>query len=218
MSEQPRDWDREMADIDRMADQQRGTPAGGIPPAPGSGPYAPPPARRGPVALTWFWVLLAVALAVALPLWPYQRACGLKLFFYLGAVVVTLVIAIVGALASWGNRRGFAHVLSLLVVLWVGAVAAHEVLPRIGYSKASLVWMCTTEPAAPVRPAGVETMPTQPAPSTTPSPTAPTSAAPAGPAPTGTAPSGIAPSGTTPSGTAPTGAPPTGTTPPANQP
>ncbi|MEP7176269.1 MAG: hypothetical protein ABI860_06920 [Gemmatimonadales bacterium] len=192
MSEQPRDWDREMADIDRMADQQRGTPAGGIPPAPGSGPYAP--ARRGPVALTWFWALLAVALAVALPLWPYQRACGLKLFFYLGAVVVTLVIAIVGALASWGNRRGFAHVLSLLVVLWVGAVAAHEVLPRIGYAKASLAWMCTTEPGAPVRPAGVETMPTQAAPST------------------------IAPSGTTPSGTAPTGAPPTGTTPPANQP
>ncbi|MBA3498323.1 MAG: hypothetical protein H0T86_14570 [Gemmatimonadales bacterium] len=154
MSEQPRDWDREMADIDRAMAKQGGAPVSPTSPPAGipgraAGPVAPPlpPARRRSVALTWFWVVLAVVLAAALPLWPYQRACGLELFFFLGAAAVTALIALLGAVASWSNRRGFAHVLSLLVVLWAGALALREVLPRVGYARASLAWMCTTEPA-----------------------------------------------------------------------
>ena len=98
------------------------------------------------MALTWFWVGLALAMGVALLLWPYQRACGLQLIFFLGAAGVTAVIAVLGALASWSHRRALAHVLSLLVILWAGFVVFREVLPRVGYAKPDAArpagWSC----------------------------------------------------------------------------
>lgn len=171
MSEQPRDWDRELADIDRVIAKQGNASGGSAPapapaPAPTPGPRAPlpPPAvRRRSVALTWFWVVVALALAAALLIWPYQRACGLQLFFYLGAAGITGLIALLGALASWAHRRGLAHVVSLLIILWAGFVALREVLPRIGYARESRDWMCTSAPA----PAG--------APAQTPAPAGPSS-------------------------------------------
>ncbi len=161
MTEQPRDWDRELADVDRaIAKQGSAGPGGALPagPAPATRvPIVPSahPVRKRSVALTWFWVALAVALGVALAVWPYQRGCGLQLSFFLGAAAVTAIIARLGALASWSHRRGFAHVLSLLVILWVGFVALREVLPRVGYAKVSRNWMCEAAPtvAAPAAPA-----------------------------------------------------------------
>ncbi len=166
MTEQPRDWDRELADIDRAIAKQGSAPVPA--PVPGARPAAPAasvPIRRRSVALTWFWALLAVALAVALLVWPYQRACGLQLIFYLGAAAVTAVIAVLGAVASWSHRRGLAHVASLAVLLVAGFVALREVLPRVGYARTSLTWMCPTEPAAPARtsPAPTGTAPSAPA-------------------------------------------------------
>ena len=157
MTEEPRDWDRELAEVDRAITKQgSGPPAGALPPgtAPSPALRAPTvprggPVRRRSVAVTWFWVALAVALGVALAVWPYQRACGLQLIFFLGAAGVTALIALLGALASWSHHRGFAHVLSLLVILWAGFTALREVLPRVGYAKTSLVWMCEAAPAAP---------------------------------------------------------------------
>jgi len=155
MTEQPRDWDRELADVDRaIAKEGAGPPAGALPSgtAPAPRTTAAPvgaPVRRRSVALTWFWVALAVALGVGLAVWPYQRACGLQLVFYLGAAGVTALIALLGALASWSHHRGFAHVISLLVILWAGFVALREVLPRVGYAKTSLEWMCEAVPAPP---------------------------------------------------------------------
>jgi hypothetical protein len=164
MTEQPRDWDRELADVDRAITKQgSGPPAGALPsgtaPGPGPGPRGPVAPRGGPVrrrsvALTWFWVVLAVALGVALAVWPYQRACGLQLIFFLGAAGVTALIALLGALASWSHHRGIAHVLSLLVILWAGFATLREVLPRVGYAKTGLAWMCEAAPAAPA-PGGV---------------------------------------------------------------
>jgi hypothetical protein len=175
VTEQPRDWERELADIDRAIAKQGSAPVPA--PVPGARPAAPAaasvPIRRRSVALTWFWALLAVALAVALLVWPYQRACGLQLIFYLGAAGVTAVIAVLGAVASWSHRRGLAHVVSLTVLLVAGFVALRDVLPRVGYARTSLTWMCPTEPAVPAR--------TSPAARTTPS-TAPTGAAPSAPA------------------------------------
>jgi hypothetical protein len=176
---EPRNWDRELADIDHAIAKQGSAPvpAPVPPPVPGARPTAPAagPVRRRSVALTWFWVLLAVALAVALLVWPYQRACGLQLIFYLGAAAVTAVIAVLGAVASWSHRRGLAHVVSLAVLLVAGFVALREVLPRVGYARTSRTWMCPTEPAAPAR-----TSPTAPT-GTTPS-IAPTGTAPSAPA------------------------------------
>jgi hypothetical protein len=151
MSDQPRDWDRELANIDKAIAKQGTTPAGAAPTPAGAAPTpaiaARPPAgvpapRRRSVALAWFWVLLAVALAAALPLWPYEKSCGLQLIFFLGAAGVTMLVGVLGALSSWAHRRGFAHLLALAVFAWAGVMAAREILPRIGYAKLSHAWMC----------------------------------------------------------------------------
>ena len=172
MTEQRRDWDREMADIDRVIAKQGSTPPGApVPPAGGrpAAPVAPgAPVRRRHVALTWFWVALALAMGVALLLWPYQRSCGLQLIFYLGAAGITALIALLGSLASWSHRRGLAHVLSLLVMVWAGFVALRDVLPRVGYAKTRLTWSCEAVPgpAAPAQaaPAPQTAAPGKPAP------------------------------------------------------
>ena len=151
MTEPPRDWNRELADIDRVIEKSpapAGTPARR--PAPGA-----PLVAKGSVAMTWFWVVLALLLAVALPLWPYGKECGLQFFFYLGAATLALLAGAAGAVSSWAARRGLAHVLSLLVVVWAGAMGAREVLPRAGYAAQSKMWLCpaTPEPAPAPAPA-----------------------------------------------------------------
>jgi hypothetical protein len=172
MSEQPRNWDKELADIDRAIARQGSAP----PPVAATGVASPPPrpvpsggtTTRGHIVLTWFWVFLAVALAAALLLWPYDKTCGVQLTFFLGATATTAVFALLGAFSAWLHRRALAHMLSLLVLAWVGVAAAGEILPRIGYAKETRTWLC---PSAPVTPA-----PTTQAPA----PAAPTSPAPAG--------------------------------------
>ena len=151
MTQPPRDWDKELAAIDRaMATQPAGAPSA---PAPVRiGPGGPPPAARAPAAVptvgrrerfaTWMRVLLTLALAVSLPFWPYAHACGLGLWLYLGAVAVTGLSGIWAALSAWRRRQGLAHLLSLLVVAWSLAVGARDVLPRIGYAKQSAAWRC----------------------------------------------------------------------------
>lgn len=151
MTEQPRNWDKELADIDKVIAKQ---PA---PAPPGERPAVTPPQRRF-VALAWFWTALAVILAVALPLWPNDKSCGLRLVFYLGAAGIALLMGVLGALSSWAYRRGLAHLLSLLAIVWAGVMAAREILPRTGYARQELRWTCpetppvaapSPEPAAP---------------------------------------------------------------------
>jgi uncharacterized membrane protein YfcA len=141
MTDQPRNWDKELADVDRaIAKQPASTPASGGQPL--------PPAQRRFVALTWFWTGLAVVLAIALAVWPYDKNCGLRLIFFLGAGGIALLAAVLGALASWAHRRGLAHLLSLLVIVWAGVMVLREILPRTGYTKEARDWTCP--PPAPV--------------------------------------------------------------------
>jgi hypothetical protein len=171
MTDRPRDWDKELADIDRVVEKeavapagQRGTPAlppgPGVPPARAPAPPAPAAPKRS-VAMTWFWVVLAVLLAVGLPLWPYGKECGLQLFFYLGAATLALLAGAAGALSSWATRRGLAHVISLLVVGWAGIMGAREILSRSGYAAQSKAWLCpaTPEPAPDTPPPPTGTAP-----------------------------------------------------------
>jgi hypothetical protein len=149
---EPRNWDKELADIDRVIDKEpapAGTPA--RQPPSGSPPVGRGFVATGSVAMTWFWAVLALLLAVALPLWPYGKECGLQLFFYLGAATLALLAGAAGAVSSWATRRGLPHVLSLAVVVWTGALGAREVLPRTGYAAQSKAWLCpaTPEPAPP---------------------------------------------------------------------
>jgi len=148
MSQPPRDWDKELAKIDRaMAEPPR-------PPAPAGPPGRPvasaPAGRALPAsaaggrarAATWFRVLLTVALAVALPLWPYARACGSGLWLYLGAVAVTGLSGMWAAFSAWHRRQGLAHLLALLAVAWAVVLGAREVLPRTGYARTGSAWTC----------------------------------------------------------------------------
>ena len=149
MSQPPRDWDKELAKIDRA---MAGMPA--TPPAPAGAPAprsaAAPAARAAPPATvggraraaTWFRVLLTVALAVGLPLWPYAHACGSGLWLYLAAVSVTGLSAVWAAFSAWRRRQGFAHLLALLALGWVAVLGAREVLPRTGYAKTVAAWTC----------------------------------------------------------------------------
>jgi hypothetical protein len=158
MSDQ-RDWDRELANIDKAIAKQGPAPPGAAPAAAGA-PRAPagiPAPRRRSVALAWFWVLLAVALAAALPLWPYEKSCGLQLFFFLGAAGVTMLVGLLGALSSWAHRRGFAHLLALSVLAWAGIMAVREVLPRVGYAKETRTWMCPSAGPAVAPASGAKT-------------------------------------------------------------
>jgi hypothetical protein len=144
MSGPPRDWDRELAKIDQVIAKQpasEGSDAG-VSQRPAGQLPAGPAVRRRSVALTWFWVVLAMALAVALPLWPYDKSCGVRLIFFLGGTGVTLVVGVLGATNSWTHRRGFAHLLSLLVVAWSLIIGAGELLPRVGYARAARAWTC----------------------------------------------------------------------------
>jgi len=163
MTDQPRDWDKELADIDRVIEKHGPATPQGAPPAlpPGGVARAPahvpvtaqPGAARGSVAMTWFWMALAVLLAAALPLWPYGKSCGLQLFFYLGAAGLALLAGATGAVNSWRTRRGIAHLVCLLVIAFAGVMAAREVLPRTGYAAEAATWLCPAapEPAPPVQ-------------------------------------------------------------------
>lgn len=156
MNEEPRNWDKELANIDKAIARQ---PAPAATPAPSgmAGSPATRPQRRF-VALTWFWTALALILAVALPLWPNDKSCGLSLIFYLGAAAITLLMGVLGAFSSWSYHRGLAHLLSLSAILWAGVMAAREILPRAGYARQQLYWTCP-DPAPTAAPAPAPTGP-----------------------------------------------------------
>ncbi|MEK7667070.1 MAG: hypothetical protein AAB409_00285 [Gemmatimonadota bacterium] len=139
--EQPRDWDRELAAIDKII-------ASG-PPVPAAQPAAAPKGGRAPAApgryavlFTWVRLGLGLSLGAAMTQWPYTHGCGLPLFVYLGAVCAVLVAGVWSSVSSWKTRSGFAHFLSVALILWGGVLAAREVLPRIGYAEQSAEWVC----------------------------------------------------------------------------
>lgn len=139
MTDQPRDWDKELSDIDRAIAKQ---------PAP-TGPSTIPTAKRRFVALTWFWTGIAILLAVALMLWPFDRNCGIRLIFFIGAGGLALLAGVLGALNSWSSRSGLAHFISLLAILWAGVMVVREILPRAGYAKEPRGWTCPPPPPVP---------------------------------------------------------------------
>jgi hypothetical protein len=144
MSTEPRDWDRELAKIDRVIARS---------PAPGadSGAPAAAPARTPApggaatafgVIATWLRVILGVVLAVGITQWPYPSACGVNLAVYLVAILAVVVAGLWSSISSWRRRLGWAHTLSLLVLLWGLFLLAREVLPRVGYARAVATWGC----------------------------------------------------------------------------
>lgn len=89
-------------------------------------------------------VALSVALGVALPYWPYPRACGWWLVLYLLAVVMVVVAGIWSVRLTWIARLGYFHTAALLVLCWGVTLTAVEVAPRADYTQAENGWVCST--------------------------------------------------------------------------
>jgi len=146
VSDQPRNWDQELAAIDKVIASGAGAPSsvpaarsGGS--APAGGGAARPPSRRAAIT-TWVRVVLGVAVAAAVLQWPYAHRCGLGLMLYLGSAAMVAVAGAWAMLVSWHRRQGWAHFIGLGVFLGGLVLVAMVVLPRVGYAVGPLPWMC----------------------------------------------------------------------------
>jgi len=113
--------------------------------APRRGPRPKPRTETitgGELAALWARVGLGVLLGGMITQWPYLHACGLPLLEYFGAVTMVVVAGGWIAVASWTQRHASTHVVALLLVLWGFAIAAYEILPRIGYAAERWAWQC----------------------------------------------------------------------------
>ena len=144
---QERDWDKELAEVDKLLNQlpthrEEQAAAASAKRAQPALPAGSPPDSAGSRLGTWARVALGLLLGVGMPLWPYDHACGVKLFLYFGGILVVIVAGVWSSLSSWKRRMGLAHVLSQLLVIWGLVLAAHVVLPRAGYAKEAATWFC----------------------------------------------------------------------------
>jgi hypothetical protein len=97
---------------------------------------------RGALAALWARLVLGILLGGAITQWPYVHTCGVSLLEYLGAVAMVIVAGGWVAVASWDRRHAPGHVLALLLMLWGIALAAYEILPRVGYAAQRWGWQC----------------------------------------------------------------------------
>ena len=151
---EPRDWDKEMAEIDKIiasgkapppAPSTPALPAGSAPPRSAS-PVAAVPAQirtRGrDKAGVWFRTLLGAAGAAALPFWPYGKTCGTMLYLYLVGTLGVIAAGIWAMRGDWIHRRGVAHVGGMLVLIAGLGLAAIEIIHRTGFAAGRLGWIC----------------------------------------------------------------------------
>ncbi|OLC04932.1 MAG: hypothetical protein AUH78_27050 [Gemmatimonadetes bacterium 13_1_40CM_4_69_8] len=155
--EKDRDWDKEMAEVDRLlkklplADPTLGRGRGGEPtaqrpavPAGGGTPTSRAVAPGGGGQLgAWVKVGLGVLVGIGIApgVWPYTHGCGLRLIFYLLGVSTVIATGLWASVASWRRRLGFAHVVSQILIIWGVLLLTREVLPRVGPTAAAL-WLC----------------------------------------------------------------------------
>jgi hypothetical protein len=168
-----RDWDKELAKVDKqLASLSDDALAGPPPTAPAKGKAAkagssgvPAEPRETSALGVYARLLLAVALGVAITVWPYDSRCGLGLFGYLGAVTAVTASGIWASIWTFKHRAGKSHTLSLAIVLWGLVLGAMDVLPRIGYGRPDSrhlnSWSCPADLPPLPKPAPAPT-PTQP--------------------------------------------------------
>lgn len=153
----PRNWDKELADIDKLMAADR-SPATSSPPVKageGAARAAPVAAPRAAGGVTtrprdtfgiWLRALLGSLGAAALAYWPYAKSCGSMLYVYLAGVAAVIGIGGYTMRYAWTHRRGVAHVVGLLVLLAGLSLAALEILPRTGYAAVARAWTCPSSP------------------------------------------------------------------------
>jgi hypothetical protein len=153
-----RDWDKELAKVDKQLASLSDDALAGPPPATTGGKSATAPraektsrsATAEPRATSSFGVYarltLSVLVGVAMVVWPYPVRCGFGLAGYLAAVAVVTASGVWSSVWTWRHRASKAHTLSILLILWGLVLGSLEILPRIGYAKPDLrhpaMWMC----------------------------------------------------------------------------
>jgi hypothetical protein len=143
-----RDWDRELAKIDKQlesASDEQLFPKSAAKTTPQRQEIVEKQSRTSTLGVM-MRLLLSVALGVGMIFWPYEARCGVGLMAYLVAVAVLIGAGAWSAVWAWRHRAGKAHVLSLLIMVWGTVLGAQEILPRTGYAKPTLdhpsVWQC----------------------------------------------------------------------------
>jgi len=150
---EPRDWDKEMAEIDKIIASGKAPPPAPAPQAlPAGAPTrssVPAAVASGPVQTrgrdkvgVWFRTLLGAAGAAALPFWPYGKSCGVMLYVYLLGTLGVIAAGIWAMRGAWTHRRGVAHIGGLLVLLAGLGFAAIEIIHRTGFAAGRLGWIC----------------------------------------------------------------------------
>jgi len=144
-----RDWEKEMAKIDRQLESVADEAL--LPAKTAASPAARERAIEAQKSTSTLGVFLrlglAVLLGVAMLFWPYVNRCGIGLAAYLGATAVVAAAGVWSAVWTWRHRAGRGHVLALLLILWGVVLAASEVLPRTEYGRPDAshpaVWACS---------------------------------------------------------------------------
>ncbi len=90
----------------------------------------------------WPKAVLAWALLVALPFWPYGNTCGGGLTAYTVVVAVMLLTSGWAAVAAWREGSWRAYLVVLVVALAGVAMLLQVGLPRMGYSATAASWSC----------------------------------------------------------------------------
>ena len=149
-----RDWDKELAKIDKQLEsvsdaqlfpEKPGAPSKPGAPVPGGAAVTPQVAAERAAARSWPAILrltLSVVLGVGILFWPYENRCGGGLTMYLLAVAAVLGSGVWSAIWTWRHNAARAHILSILLLAWGVMLGAAEVLPRVGYAKEILTWSC----------------------------------------------------------------------------
>ena len=152
MTGPPRDWDKEMAEIDKIiakggapGGQGTGVKASSSAPVQRAAPEGGTVVRSGRGALTtWLKVSLGVLVAAGVALaWPYAHTCGLSLYGYVAAAAGVFLAGLWGAVASWTRRMAAAHLIALLVTLTGALLLGKTILDRSNYPKQPSTWTCT---------------------------------------------------------------------------
>ena len=143
----PRDWDKELAQIDKLMAQERTEPpptkpVKGAPAVPGEPAAKSMKLIRHTPLFTWVRLTLALGVGMGMAMWPYTHGCGFGLFAYLAGTGTVIVASFWTMVSSWKSRSSIAHFLSIALLFWGTFLAARELLPRVGYAKQTATWTC----------------------------------------------------------------------------
>jgi hypothetical protein len=176
-----RNWDAEMQAIDKQlasisdeqlrarpaavaAAQQTATPRAAVLPSNA--------ATGGGAWRAYVQAAIAAAGVAGLVLWPYTRSCGPLGIAFVGSAGVVGLLGLWASVGAWRRRSAVAHLIALAALIGAGALAALEILPKVGYAIPTAVhgatWQCDV--GAPTAPGLSEPAPQQ-QPDAVPSPT-----------------------------------------------